>query len=188
MLSMKIGSWTKADISSSCILFYIYMWLCIVHLFMTCLYWFGIVGWTSKKIPLQHTKRVFHEDLWVPKVIHYDYWLGWYLWSKPVRGTTSPWRGILLLKRCILSGRGGCSERTCPHWRRKLLGRAGRGPPTFWPLWAAHRLGPPTFSHKILKVYCLSVLNNLSAAMQHGVMLNTIKGHVFITAYDNFHQ
>ena len=36
---------------------------------------------------------------------------------------------------------------TYGHWRRKLLGRAGRGPPTFWPLWAAHSLGPPTFNH-----------------------------------------
>jgi len=32
------------------------------------------------------------------------------------------------------------------HRRRKLLGRAGRGPPTFWPSWAAATLGPPTFS------------------------------------------
>jgi len=33
------------------------------------------------------------------------------------------------------------------HRRRKLLGRAGPGPPTFWPSWAAAMLGPPTFSH-----------------------------------------
>jgi len=31
------------------------------------------------------------------------------------------------------------------HWRRSLLGRAGRGPPTFWLLWAAPISGPPTF-------------------------------------------
>jgi len=33
------------------------------------------------------------------------------------------------------------------HRRRKLLGRAGRGPPTFSPSWAAAMLGSPTFSH-----------------------------------------
>jgi len=31
------------------------------------------------------------------------------------------------------------------HWRRSLLGRAGRGPPTFWLLWAAPISGLPTF-------------------------------------------
>jgi len=31
------------------------------------------------------------------------------------------------------------------HWRRSLLGRAGRGPPTLWLLWAAPISGPPTF-------------------------------------------
>jgi len=31
------------------------------------------------------------------------------------------------------------------HRQRKLLGRAGRGPSTFWPLWAARISGPPTF-------------------------------------------
>ena len=33
------------------------------------------------------------------------------------------------------------------HGRLKLFGRAGRGPPTFWPSWAVAMLGPPTFSH-----------------------------------------
>jgi len=35
------------------------------------------------------------------------------------------------------------------HRRRKLLGRAGRGPPNFLPLWAANVSDPPTFGHLI---------------------------------------
>ena len=48
------------------------------------------------------------------------------------------------------------------HWRRKLLGLCGPPIGLARPLLA-------TWKHKILKDYCLSVLNNLSAAMQHGI-------------------
>jgi len=41
----------------------------------------------------------------------------------------------------------GTRNKSIVHRRRKLLGRAGRGPPTFWSSWAAAMLGPPTFSH-----------------------------------------
>ena len=67
------------------------------------------------------------------------------------------------------------------YWAGRAAGR-----PLFGPCGPPIGLARPlltTSKHKILKVYCLIVLN-----MQHGVMLNTIKGHVFITAYDNFHQ
>jgi hypothetical protein len=44
--------------------------------------------------------------------------------------------------------------------RRKLLGRAGRGPPTFWPLWAAHISGPPTFEPGSCKYRALTHIND----------------------------
>ena len=38
---------------------------------------------------------------------------------------------------------------TCEqHRRQKLLGRAGRGPPAFWPLWATAISGPSTFDSR----------------------------------------
>jgi len=42
------------------------------------------------------------------------------------------------------------------RWRRSLLGRAGRGPPTFWLLWAAPISGRTTFGwcKLFLPIYC----------------------------------
>jgi len=55
------------------------------------------------------------------------------------------------------------------YWAGRAAAR-----PLFGPCWPPIGLARPllaTSKHKMLKVYCLSVLNNLSAAMQHGVML-----------------
>jgi len=62
---------------------------------------------------------------------------------------------------CIASTRAVMSQLQKEQYnrRRKLLGRAGRDPPTLWPLWAAAMLCPPTFSHVKTKcsIICLSM-------------------------------
>ena len=51
---------------------------------------------------------------------------------KPVRGTTSPWGGFLLLKCCIFGGKGGCSDGDVPHCQIPLCYQ-GQQRPRSWP-------------------------------------------------------
>ena len=64
---------------------------------------------------------------------------------------------------------------TRTHRRWKPLGRAGRGPPTFLPLWAANVSGPPTFGHLIRpKKYPICVLKDELFSADKRVALITV--------------
>jgi len=75
------------------------------------------------------------------------------------------------------------------HRRRKLLGREGRGPPTFLPLWTAPISGPPTFERHLNITYNITaVLHShynvlTSTDIENGIVCC---GSVYTTGVDGF--
>ena len=73
--------------------------------------------------------------------------------------------------------------------RKQLLGRAGRGPYTFWPLWAAPISGPPTFelhlnnTHYITEVLHSHYNVSTSTDIENGIVCC---GSVHNTRVDGF--